>query len=224
MIALVFLALACTPPQPGEIFSDSEAKTAIEKFLRANQINLPVGRWDVVRERVDFGKRRISWEHYKFCRAFVKSGILRFTREREIAGTYATLEKIDRYLQGVEKEVEIEITPLGMKLMPIPHPTDKDSLIFSPGIYSVGEILQNEAVNKPPDRYRVVVGTHQVEVQPEIAEALRELGLPNSAERKFKVLLKFDAVKNTWQVVAIDEQDKDEEFRTDNVASYLKAR
>lgn len=222
LVAIIGI-FGCSSNLSGDRFSNSDAKEAIEAYWQTSVIQLPIGRYEVVRRRPDFSKHQLSLDELNFCRAFSDAGVVQITYEKTFGGGLLNLDDIPYLNRGVLKEVVIEATPLGLKLASQPAAFSQARLTIPGGAFEIEEILENEPLEKTPDRYRIVLGTHRAIEPPEISAAFRKLGLPSAAERKFRILFKFDPFAKNWKIITQTVQDRDKEFTNDPVTAYLSA-
>lgn len=216
-LLIVALVIACGRTE--DDLSDSQAAEVIENTFNNGSIKLSLGHIQVVGQP-PYTDRRLSVARLRVHRAFATVGVLQI---QDVPAAFTGWDDLRRYGEGIDEEIVIEAIPRGLQLSQH-RPTPEEPFLEIPtGEYKVDEILQNELLAKPPDRYRVVRGHHRAVRSPEHLAALAELRLFPALEEKFYVLLMYDPFKKTWIVVTHDVAGRQQAFKTNNVREYLDA-
>lgn len=94
-------------------------------------------------------------------------------------------------------------------------------LAFKTGTYTIHRILANEPQNKKSADFRIVSLTYRVELEPMAREIAEASNIKRDAERKARVLIQYDPPRKNWNIAVFDTANANEDFTTDNVATYL---
>lgn len=94
---------------------------------------------------------------------------------------------------------------------------DRRFVTFVVGAYSIERVVSIEPLEVNGERYSQVLGTHTFDLKPEWREAWVKGGNPDYRERRFRALLKYDAIESKWRLQATDTGAREADFPTDSV-------
>jgi len=90
----------------------------------------------------------------------------------------------------IERAATASLTELGAKLGLVDNKAN--TVTFVLGVYHVDKIISNNSVDTNEGNYRLIQGTHVLEIAQEFADVWAELGWPRYRERRFRVIFKYD--------------------------------
>lgn len=90
----------------------------------------------------------------------------------------------------IERAATVALTQEGVKLG---HVDSKaNTVTFVLGVYHVEKIISNNTIDTNDGNYRLIQGTHVLDIAQEFADVWAELGWPTYRERRFRVIFKYD--------------------------------
>jgi hypothetical protein len=123
---------------------------------------------------------------YSRYQALVTKGLIRLAE--------LSLDDAPTTLNGRSPEIKwaatVSLTPAGAKLGTLDN--KKSTVTFVLGTYHVEKIISNTIVETSEGNYRLVEGTHVLDVVPEFADVWAELGWRTYRERKFRVIFQYN--------------------------------
>jgi hypothetical protein len=90
----------------------------------------------------------------------------------------------------IVRAATVNLTPAGAKLGNVDNKTN--TVTFVLGMYHVEKIMSNKTVATNEGNYRLVQGTHVLDIAQEFGDVWAELGWPTYRERRFRVIFKYD--------------------------------
>lgn len=220
IFAVVFL-LGC-PKTDSETLSDSAASKIIQDTWQLPAYRILLNDFQVVSGGTDWSKRRVSVREFRLYKALGDAGLLIVAEGKNLTEKFTGWDDWFSLVDGgVQLEAAVLPTQRGKELGQIEKRGESELLALPDGKYRVNSIVQNEEIRGSADHYRLVMGTHTATLIPEIKKALDAIGSRTYAERKFRVLLKFDPFDKSWKLVANDIAPRQGEFNTESVNEYL---
>lgn len=96
----------------------------------------------------------------------------------------------------IERAATVALTKAGARMGAVD--TSANTVTFTLGTYRVSGLLSNIPVDTDRGSYRIVQGTHVLEIRPWFAAAWAELGWPTHRDRRFRAVLKYDPAESKW--------------------------
>jgi hypothetical protein len=139
-------------------------------------------------------------------------------------------QMLEQTTAGVQTKLVISPTALGRSLditgkLPAAQRI-KNCIRFMDGHYQVEKVIKREARTKGLTHYMLAYVTYSVEWNKTYVALMQTLGSVRSAQRKSINLWKYDDFTSKWMVqpVAADYSDRDAEFATRSVETFLNAK
>jgi|SRR5271157_198389 len=101
-------------------------------------------------------------------------------------------------LTRIERAATVSLTQAGAKSGDVDNKAN--TVTFVLGTYRVEKITLNAAVDTSEGDYRLVEGTHVLDIEPEFDDIWAELAWPRHRDRQFRVLFKYNSVASKWEV------------------------
>jgi hypothetical protein len=236
LLAVLLLAPGCSGTPDQRALSDAFAKLTIERYWQKIAIRqVIVGDFAVMgpnpieQPKADYSRGVVTGQELDAYRLLQNFGVVRL-QIADLSRQSFNWLNYSQMSQGVQ--YRIKVVP-GEKAQQFACDEATKTLAkqfadrvlcISQGKGRVESIVRNELRTIGADEYRLVTGTHVWDWTPVGSElASRAEGRPVSKERKFSMLLKYDAFKSDWQPELADFANRDEEFRTRATFAFLEA-
>jgi hypothetical protein len=112
-----------------------------------------------------------------------------------------SLDDAPTTVNGISPEIKraatVTLTPEGASVGKVDN--KKNTVTFVLGTYHVEKIISNTIVQTNEGNYRLVEGTHVLDVVPEFADVWAELGWRTYRERKFRVIFQYDTTDDLYK-------------------------
>jgi hypothetical protein len=211
------LFLACHGQPTADRLSDGQAKEIIEDWL-ASPSAVRLGSLTVVNGDPKWEKGEINLITLQITEAWAKAGVVAIAVPKDLTqGFTGWNDWMAHWGEGVEKTIMVTPTDRGRSFEVVRIPSGGQYLKITGTSGNVHKIVQNEAIKKGADVYRLLSATYAVQHIPEKIAYLAARGFPQrSTEKKCRLLLSWDPFKQVWSVTGAEEADADSEFSTIN--------
>jgi hypothetical protein len=218
-LMLVF-GIACESEPIGTLTLQN-AQAVIESQWNRADLGILLGDIKFVEGRTNAEKGQESLSELPLYRAMAKLGVITITGETELRGTGEDAGATELYRQGVRRLARISATEQGRATGAIVQVGNFQELFLSLVPARVQTITASDSIVAGRRQYRAFTGTHALNVPPELKEVLEQTRGSMEPERRFRVLLKHNAIKDEWTVDAMDLAPASKEFTTKNVETRL---
>lgn len=97
----------------------------------------------------------------------------------------------------IERAATVSLTEAGAKLGLVDNKAN--TVTFVLGVYHVEKIISNNTVETSEGNYRLIQGTHVLDIAQEFADVWAELGWQSYRERRFRVIFKYDTTDDFFK-------------------------
>lgn len=209
--------------------TDAQAKRGIEINWNRRLENLAIGERVVVKDipAQPCTSENISVSQYEFLLGAEKAGYVTISYWREFkefskGKTFTPAEMVELAASGVVKKFTVLPTKKAQAVQVSLKVTGRTGcLAYKIGTYAIDKVLRNEPQAKKSATFRIVSVTYRVAFEPMVKEIQAAGNIKLEPDRKALVLIQYDPPRKNWNIAALDAANASEEFKTNNVATYL---
>lgn len=233
--ALLMFSFGCSN---GPALSDADAKGLIGSFLNSrSRAELWFGNMNFVREGSIYPRNgREPLRKYALYKAYADLGLVYLDSDQDLSSRFTGWNDFFSLSQsGVQRRANVLLpdgageggqsgTLLNEQGKPVSkHDGEYNRISFDVLTPTVELIVSNDRLHNATDEYRQVIGTHAVRIDNRIEAAWRTMTNDQYGERRrFRALLKHDAITKEWRVERFDEGDRDGDFGTSSVPERVR--
>lgn len=239
LLATLFLALANGQSKP--TISNEEAAKIVRRDIETMNIMAdPIGKLSVIRQspvkpKADYSQGEINPSDFKELQLLAKLGVVKISQSQDLSKEFTNWNDwFAMTQQGVAVRIAVTRTP-AIKDYPQCSSSQRtwveknfnlgkqDFVCFPVGELTVDKIVSNEIRTVGADHYAIVMGTYSQELTPAMKSFFALAGQTPASQKKFVTALKFDPFTDGWVIKALDQADRQQEFKTENVNRLLAA-
>lgn len=220
--ASVFLAVACSR-DPARLTDGAAADVFLSEYGKEHIQQITLGPL-AFRTQDSESPADTSISVYPLYQSFAKAGLIALENERDLStGFSGWSDFLAQAQQGVQRVANVKLTEAGAKLGKLQDVRigDNSFVNFVVGEYEVEKIITNELIDINGEKYRVILGTHVFNVNPALSDAVAQTRIPTDRDRRFRALLKYDAVTSKWKMEGADSSRRDTDFSSKIVPAMV---
>jgi len=233
------LFLLFTSGQSIPILSNEDAAKIIQRDASTMSVladsigNLSVIRQDALKPKPNYGKGEITTSDFAEIQILAKLGVVNISRPQDLSRQFTNWNDwFATTQQGVATRLTVSATRDINKYTQCSEGQrtwvaktfaygEQSFVCFPVGELSIERIVSNEARVVAADHYAIVMGTYALELTPLMRSFFSLAGQQPTNKKKFMAALKFDPFEGSWVIRALDQADREQEFKTQNVNALL---
>jgi hypothetical protein len=222
--ALFFIVVVFLPVTAHSECQPQAALSVLENTLSNKKFELPRGEIHLLAAmHPGDGKRRWSQDQFELLKKFAQRNlvILRETQAPIGSGGVTGWNQWNQAaLTGVIGKYDLQAGPAMRDEASF---TEKvDSFSITEGLYFSGKVVETQAYHGGGVNYCLVSALVLYRQRAALVWVLEELeGVRYSEERKVRALFKLDPFNKSWQLVAFDSANRDQDFKSQTVRYFI---
>ena len=204
---------------------DNAARAVLDRLWNQPDVYFLLGDVKFVTRNPVTAQGQDSVQEWPLYQAFARDGVITIRNQKDLTKHFTGWNDwLSLTQDNIRLSATVGLTAKGRARGTLIHQGHVAELALKVATIKVNRIVSNDEERTGSDLYHVVVGTLTYNVPKDMSAAFAAArGWNHVRKRRFRVLLKYDAINKDWVEVASDIANQTSEFHSDNVTSVLQS-